>query len=76
MITQIVLPTTRLGVTPINIIENIPIILKCQLIETACNRIDSLYLSITLQSKQQSTLITNIINTQIFRIYDKGEDEN
>lgn len=76
MITQIALPNTRLGVTPLNMIDNIPIILKCQLIETTCNRIDSVYSSITLQSKQQSTLITNIINTQIFRIYDKGEDEN
>lgn len=73
MITEIVLPTTRIGMTPINIIENLPIILKCQLIESSYACIDSLYLSITMQSKQQSTNINNTIASEIFKIYDIGE---
>lgn len=67
MITEIVLPTTRIGTAPINIIENLPIILKCQLIESAYVCIDSLYLSITMQSKQQSININNTIVTELLK---------
>lgn len=73
MITEIALPTTRIGMTPINIIENIPIMLKCQLIQTAYDRIDALYLTMTNQSKQQSQRICITINDILFKLYDKGE---
>lgn len=42
-------------------------------IKTTYVCIDSLYLSIIMQSKQQSININNTIATELFKIYDSGE---